>query len=499
VAACTRNLEAYQGDKPETSKSKTADDSSQLAHCRDLSRRKIRPLDLAVAPKRRYPRSSHLKLRQRSPTTLCGLALRPAHCQCQCCETYSRKAFLMIRRFTTMASALILFCGLATRPTASRAETSVPIADGDRIVLLGDAFIERMQANGFFEVALQSRLARKNVTIRNLGWSGDTVQGIARAVFGSPEDGYKRLLKDTQDAKPTLIILAYGANEAHQSKAGLDTFNRQFNRLLDDLEKTGARIAILEPTPHVTVNSLRPSPDLYNGKLQLYLDAIRKTAAERGYPVINVAAMVKSDWKENGIHFSEYGYWQLANALADHFAAPEISWDIRIDLKDKSYEAVNVELSNFKFGGEDGVLSFSSRARQLPRPKPPRFSPIGTKTRIAKVTIGNLPPGRYRLRIGDSNLGVASAEQWSQGVEVRRPDAIAVAEMQSLIVKKNELYFHRYRPQNETYLFLFRKHEQGNNAVEIPQFVPLIKQLEEQIQTLRLRQRHRLSLQVVGG
>jgi hypothetical protein len=50
-----------------------------------------------------------------------------------------------------------------------------------------------------------------------------------------------------------------------------------------------------------------------------------------------------------------------------------------------------------------------------------------------------------------------------------------------LIRKKNELFFHRYRPQNVTYLFLFRKHEQGNNAVDIPKFDPLVKGLEEQI------------------
>lgn len=50
-----------------------------------------------------------------------------------------------------------------------------------------------------------------------------------------------------------------------------------------------------------------------------------------------------------------------------------------------------------------------------------------------------------------------------------------------LVQAKNELYFHRYRPQNETYLFLFRKHEQGNNAVEIPQFDGLVEQKEKEI------------------
>lgn len=50
---------------------------------------------------------------------------------------------------------------------------------------------------------------------------------------------------------------------------------------------------------------------------------------------------------------------------------------------------------------------------------------------------------------------------------------------------KNRLFFHRWRPANETYLFLFRKHEQGNNAVEIPQFDPLVAEAEAAVRTAR--------------
>ena len=39
--------------------------------------------------------------------------------------------------------------------------------------------------------------------------------------------------------------------------------------------------------------------------------------------------------------------------------------------------------------------------------------------------------------------------------------------------------------QNETYLFGFRKHEQGQNAKEIPMFDPLIAQGDEAIQKLK--------------
>lgn len=53
--------------------------------------------------------------------------------------------------------------------------------------------------------------------------------------------------------------------------------------------------------------------------------------------------------------------------------------------------------------------------------------------------------------------------------------------LRSLIAEKNRLFFNRWRPANETYLFGFRKHEQGQNAAEIPLFDPLIEAKEKEI------------------
>lgn len=53
------------------------------------------------------------------------------------------------------------------------------------------------------------------------------------------------------------------------------------------------------------------------------------------------------------------------------------------------------------------------------------------------------------------------------------------------IVEKNMLFFHRWRPQNITYLTGFRKHEQGNNAIEIAQFDPLVTQIEAEINEMK--------------
>jgi lysophospholipase L1-like esterase len=72
---------------------------------------------------------------------------------------------------------------------------------------------------------------------------------------------------------------------------------------------------------------------------------------------------------------------------------------------------------------------------------------------------------------------VASMAPAVMGEAARPPDEA----LRRLIVEKNRLFFHRWRPANETYLFGFRKHEQGRNAAEMPMFDPLVKKAEKAI------------------
>lgn len=67
---------------------------------------------------------------------------------------------------------------------------------------------------------------------------------------------------------------------------------------------------------------------------------------------------------------------------------------------------------------------------------------------------------------------------------------MAPAELETIrreVLAKDELFFNRWRPQNETYLFGFRKHEQGQNAKEIPMFDPLIDQADARIQAAKMQ------------
>ena len=60
----------------------------------------------------------------------------------------------------------------------------------------------------------------------------------------------------------------------------------------------------------------------------------------------------------------------------------------------------------------------------------------------------------------------------------------ALEPVREAIRQKNQLYFYKWRPQNQTYLTGFRKHEQGRNAKEVAEFDPLVAAAEAEIEKL---------------
>src|SRR5262245_54999445 len=93
---------------------------------------------------------------------------------------------------------------------------SLELKEGDRVVVLGATFVERMQSYNYFETALIAGYPDRNFIVRNLGWSGDNVFGRARARFGDQNEGFRHLTAHIDQLKPTVILVAYGANEAYE-------------------------------------------------------------------------------------------------------------------------------------------------------------------------------------------------------------------------------------------------------------------------------------------
>lgn len=308
------------------------------------------------------------------------------------------------------AACLTLAALLSASRTCMAADTSTTaphgswqLTDGDRVVMLGEGFIEREGQYGIIETALVGSHADLALEFRNLGWNGDTVWAESRGVFDSPAEGYKRLLSLVEEISPTVVIVAYGRNESYAGAAGLDAFREQLRQLCDDLTRASVpgetgeasapvRLVLVTPPPFLAAPTC-PDAETRNAALADYAAVIRDVASEREAGLVDLFASFpraagESPLSTDGLQLTPTGY----EAAARIFVA--------------------------------------SSERTLP------------------------------------------AEGFAALVGVRR-----------LVAAKNELFFHRWRPANETYLFLFRRHEQGNNAVEIPQFDPLVEEAEAKVRT----------------
>lgn len=310
--------------------------------------------------------------------------------------------------------------------TGSAAGKGVEFRDGDRVVLIGGTLIEREQRYGYWEYALTIAHPDQQITFRNLGWSGDTVWAESRGIFDPPEKGYERLIAQVRELRPTVLILNYGNNEAWAGPTGLERFLAQYRRLIGDLTAAAASDAPTSAGQAVRVVLLGPLP------------------MEAGVgPNPN-----PSDYNAN-IQTYSAAIAQLALEVGATFvplldlsaAAGATGGDSSPPLTDNG-----LHLSEEGYWRTAGAVCQKLCGRTVAAERlPPRSPP--------------------------------SADE--------QPSRQAAWELLQTIRRKNELYFHRWRPQNVTYLFLFRKHEQGQNAVEIPQFDPLIAAAEARIADLR--------------
>ena len=147
-----------------------------------------------------------------------------------------------------LPAALAIASLLPAQPAAA---PKFEIEDGDRIVWIGNTLVEREQRYGYWETALHAAFPDKQFTLRNLGWSGDTVFGDARAGFDTPAKGFERLVSLTLELKPTVIFVGYGTNESFEGEVGLPKFEKGLEKLLGGL--TPPR-SIYKSNPKAIVN-----------------------------------------------------------------------------------------------------------------------------------------------------------------------------------------------------------------------------------------------------
>ncbi len=368
--------------------------------------------------------------------------------------------------------------GLAPLLLASRPQDLRPfeLADGERVAFIGNTFVERDLEHNHLETLLTTRFKDRSIVFRNLGWSGDTVFGHARASFGSTEDGFKHLARQAGELKPTTVFLAYGMNESFEGERGLAEFSKGLERLLDVLASVRARVVVLSPIRHEDLGRPLPDPADHNRSLLLYIGALKEAASRRKHLFIDLYALLgEKPGTDNGIHLNAEGYRRAAREIGKVLGLEPRPWKVEVDIGRSSIEAQGTRVRDL--AAATTRVSFEATDEMLP----------GLAETGRTLYVRGLSPGRYVLKIGGSVAATGGSDEWARGIDFRKGGPFdRVEELRRAIAAKNLLYFNYWRPQNETYIFGFRKKEQGHLQPETPLFLPLIADKEAVIAKLRV-------------
>ena len=208
--------------------------------------------------------------------------------------------------------------------TTAAAEAPAPfsLGDGDRVVLLGDTLIEREGRHGFIEERMAAAWPEAEVSFRNLGWSGDTPDGISRGWMEGDQDRFEELKRQLTDASPTVLVIGYGTASALEKEFDVDAFRDGIVRVMDTATGIwpGVRCLLLSPP--------QPGPAVstpIKNRLALCTATLRQIACERGASFVSFADAALPT--EDGLHWNAEGYRGAAGVLAQQLSMPPVVLD----------------------------------------------------------------------------------------------------------------------------------------------------------------------------
>ncbi|MHA3775545.1 PVC-type heme-binding CxxCH protein [Verrucomicrobiota bacterium sgz303538] len=324
---------------------------------------------------------------------------------------------------------VLLTCILVSGACGQTAVQTFEIRDGDRVLFLGDTLLEREGTYGYLETRMHEQFPDRRFTTRNLSYSADTPHGLSRSVFDPADKGWERLKEQITMVKPTVVFLGYGM------ASSMDFVGSPTDRMAEPKRSTEEKVT------------------RFRKEMEELMDAITATDPTSKVRFVLLSPIRHEDLRATNPALpdpSEHN--QVLGAISR--AAGDLS---------RTRGATFIDA----FGGFD-----AERSKQQGAASADHITSNG----IHLSETGYFAFSHY---VADQ-LGWQTTKAGQVGVT-----GSAQAPLRTAIQRKNELFFHRWRPENQTYLFGFRKHEQGQNAKEIPMFDPLIDAGEAEIDRIK--------------
>ena len=202
-----------------------------------------------------------------------------------------------------------------------RLNDPLPVEKSDTIVFLGNTFAERMGLYGYFESFLHARFPDHELTIRNLGWSGDEVTMMPRPA------GFPALEEDIVSLDPDLVFVFLGMNESFRGEEGVEQFEEDLDTFVRSIKSRGEdeplrRIVLVSPIAHESVEGKEEEARARNIVLRAYKGSVMKVAGVNRVRFLDLYKPSLDLYKKhgpltiNGIHLSAYGDMKIAQLMA---------------------------------------------------------------------------------------------------------------------------------------------------------------------------------------
>jgi len=198
-----------------------------------------------------------------------------------------------------------------------------------RISIVGNTLAERMQHDGWTEALLQAANPGKNMSLRNLGFSADSLTTQLRVDgFGSQDEWLGRTKADA-------IFAFFGYAESFAGADGIEDFKANLNITLDRWlrqqfnEESTPAVVLFSPIAHEDLGTPNlPDGSENNARLAIYTAAMEEVAKARGVDFVDLFTPTKAAYAEsktpltiNGIHLNRAGNRVVAQAIAKALGA----------------------------------------------------------------------------------------------------------------------------------------------------------------------------------
>ncbi len=323
---------------------------------------------------------------------------------------------------------LLLFAAALAAPF-SRADFA--LRDGDTVVFLGDSITAARGYTKIVEHYTLMRFPERQVHFRNAGWGGDTAAGAQQ-----------RLERDVFGQGATVVTGVFGVNDIGW---GMKADEEHKQRYLDGLrgiiaEGQRRKVRVFICSPAITAEA----PDkAETGFLQKMTDEGLDLAKSLGAGAIDLqrgmreiqrrvlaANETEADPKKHsslhvadGVHLSDLGQLAMAFAMLQGLGAPADVSSMEIDANTNALVAAEGAEVTAIEPRENG-LAFTRLDRGLPlnlgilSGLNYRFVPLPEGLNRYRLTVKNLPPGSYEIRVEKRLLGKVEARQLGQGMNL---------------------------------------------------------------------------------